>query len=304
MKEYLAKPFLKWAGGKRQLLDKFKVFYPKELKKNKIKNYYEPFLGGGAVFFDIYNNFKIENSFLYDINEELILAYKVIKKEVYELIEILNRIQKQYKKLSEEKRKEYFYDLRESYNLNRFNIDYKHYSENWKFRTAQIIFLNKTCFNGLFRFNSQGKFNTPFGSYKNPTILDEINLVEVSKALDCAVIEKSDYTTIKKQIKKDSFVYYDPPYRPISKTSSFTSYSKSSFLDSDQIQLSELFKEINNKNVFQMLSNSDPKNINKNDNFFDDIFKEFNIYRIPAKRVINSDPKKRKEINEIIVTNY
>ena len=298
------KPFLKWAGGKRQLLEKFIDYYPRELKNNKIRNYYEPFLGGGAVYFDIYKKYTINNAFLFDINEELIICYKVIKNEVYDLIDILSCIEKEYKKLDTEKRKEYYYDVRNSYNINRFNIDYKRYSDNWKFRAAQIIFLNKTCFNGLMRFNSIGKFNTPMGRYKNPKILDKENLLAVSKALTNALIEKADFTIIKEYMTKDSFVYYDPPYRPISKTSNFTSYSKYMFVDENQILLSELFKELDKNNIFQMLSNSDPKNIDENDNFFDDIYSDYNIYRIDAKRSINSKANKRNEIKEIIVTNY
>lgn len=299
-----AKPFVKWAGGKRQLLDKFKEIYPKLLVNNKIDKYFEPFLGGGAVFFDIYNNYKINEAYLYDINEELILAYKVIQKEVFNLIELLRKIETQYKKLNEEKRELYYYELRDSFNLSRFNIDYSNYSENWKFRAAQIIFLNKTCYNGLFRFNSLGKFNTPIGSYKNPIICDDENLIEVSKALMCANIKIADFSEIINDIKRDSFIYYDPPYRPISKTSNFTSYTKNTFLDNDQIKLANIYKDLNKKNILQMLSNSDPKNIDKDDDFFDIIYKDFNIYRIPAKRFINSDANKRFEINEIIVTNY
>ncbi len=300
----MTKPFLKWAGGKRQLLTKFETLYPSELKNNDIDNYYEPFLGGGAVFFDIISKYSIKNSFLFDINEELILCYKVIQKEVYNLIEILAKFEKAFKVLDEPQRKEYYYEIRDIYNLNRFNTDYSNYSENWKFRAAQIIFLNKTCFNGLFRFNSSGKFNTPIGSYKNPKILDEDNLILVSKALENAIIDKADYTILRKYYKNNSFIYYDPPYRPISKTANFTSYSKYSFIDENQIMLSKLFKEFDSKNALQMLSNSDPKNENPDDDFFDKIYSEYNIKRVPARRAINSDATKRSHINEIVVTNY
>jgi len=299
-----AKPFLKWAGGKNQLLSVIKRLYPQELKEKKIKYYYEPFVGGGAVFFDIAQNYEIDSAFLYDINEELILAYHVIQKDVNNLIEFLERYSKQFINLNKEKREKYFYDFRHNFNLQRFNIDYKKYSENWIPRAAQIIFLNKTCYNGLFRFNSKGEFNSPIGLYENPTILDEANLFNVSKLLEIAEIKKADFKEVKDDIKNGSFVYFDPPYRPLSKTSNFTSYSKYSFRDDEQIQLATLFNELNEKGILQMLSNSDPKNTDPTDNFFDLIYKEYNIIRVPAKRIINSNASKRNHINEIIVTNY
>jgi len=299
-----AKPFLKWVGGKRQLLSQFNELYPIELKLKKIKNYYEPFVGGGAVFFDVAQNYEVENAFLYDINDELILAYKVIQRDVYKLIEFLHRYEKQYKKLDDEKRKEYYYELRENYNLQRFNIDYNKYSENWIPRVAQTIFLNKTCFNGLFRFNSKGGFNSPMGRYKNPKILDEQNLLNVSKLLEIATIKKADFREVKNDIKNNSFVYFDPPYRPISKTSNFTSYSKFNFQDDEQLQLAKLFYELDRQGHKLMLSNSDPKNTNPNDDFFETIYADFNITRVDAKRSINSNGNKRNSIKEIVVTNY
>lgn len=299
-----AKPFLKWVGGKRQLLEQFKEFYPIELKAKKIKNYYEPFVGGGAVFFDVAQNYEVENAYLYDINDELILSYKVIQKEIYKLIEFLNKYEKLYKKLSEKKQKEYYYEMRDSFNLNRFNIDYDKYSENWIPRAAQIIFLNKTCFNGLFRFNSKGAFNSPQGRYKNPKILDEQNLLNVSKLLEIATIKKADFREVTNDIKENSFVYFDPPYRPISKTSSFTSYTKLGFEDDQQIQLASLFYDLDKQGSKLMLSNSDPKNTDPEDDFFDSIYSNFNINRVNAKRSINSKADKRKSIKEIVVTNY
>ncbi len=299
-----AKPFLKWAGGKNQLLPIFKKLYPKQLIEGRIKYYYEPFVGGGAVFFDIAQNYKISSAFLYDINEELILTYKVIQKDVIAVLEFLHRFSKQYLNLNKEKQEKYYYDFRHNFNLQRFNIDYEKYSDNWIPRAAQIIFLNKTCFNGLFRFNSKGEFNTPIGLYKNPRILDETNLINVSKLLEIAEIKKADFKCIKSDIKKSSFVYFDPPYRPISKTSSFTSYSKYDFKDDEQIQLAALFNELNEYGSLLMLSNSDPKNTDPSDNFFDMLYKGYNLIRVPAKRAINSDGAKRNSINEIIVTNY
>lgn len=195
-----AKPFLKWVGGKRQLLSQFDELYPVDLKEKKVKNYYEPFVGGGAVFFDVVQRFEIENAFLYDINEELIITYLVIQKDVCKLLDFLNKYDRQYKKLSEEEQKNFYYELRNNFNCQRFDIDYDRYSENWIPRAAQIIFLNRTCFNGLFRFNSKGMFNSPQGKYKNPKIIDEQNLLNVSKVLEIATIRKADFSEVKNDL--------------------------------------------------------------------------------------------------------
>lgn len=300
----VAKPFLKWAGGKGQLLAKFQSLYPTELKENKIKSYFEPFLGSGAVFFDVIQKYKIESAFLYDINDELILTYKVIQKDATKLIDFLNRLQVSYSKLDKVQRHAFFYDQRAKYNLQRNKINYNKYSEKWFPRAAQLIFLNRTCFNGLYRVNSKGEFNSPVGDYKNPTICDEQNILAVNKVLEIAEIKKADFTELTNDIKDKSFVYFDPPYRPISKTSSFKAYSKQLFDDSEQIKLAELFKHLDTSGAKLMLSNSDPKNIDPNDNFFDDIYIDFNIQRISARRLINSNSAKRGTISEIIVTNY
>jgi len=299
-----AKPFLKWAGGKGQLLDKFNDFYPEELKSNQIHHYYEPFVGGGAVFFYIAQQFNIKSAYLFDINEELILSYKVVQRDVSKLIETLEKLSKGYLKLTLEKRSEFYYKIREKFNKERHTFDYNKYSTAWIKRTAQIIFLNRTCFNGLFRFNSSGEFNVPVGRYKNPRILNEQNLQLVSELLSNAEIKKADFREIIKSIQPFSFVYFDPPYRPLNRTSGFTAYSKEKFTDEEQKQLAGLFKELDKKNIKLMLSNSDPKNSNPDDNFFDELYKDFEIFRIPAKRMINSDASKRHAVQEIIVTNY
>jgi DNA adenine methylase len=299
-----AKPFLKWAGGKGQLLPRFQSLYPIELKEERIKTYYEPFLGSGAVFFDIAQNYPIKSAYLYDINEELILAYQVVQKDVFKLLEFLYRYQKTYFNLDKIQRSEFYYEQRTNYNLQRFNIDYNKYSENWVPRAAQLIFLNRTCYNGLYRVNLKGDFNSPVGDYNNPTICDEQNLLAVSKILDIAEVKKADFKEIIRNYRPNSFIYFDPPYRPISKTANFKSYSKHDFSDAEQKQLAILFKKLHLKGSKIMLSNSDPKNIDPNDNFFDSIYSDFNILRIPAKRLINSNASKRGSINELVVTNY
>lgn len=281
-----AKPFMKWAGGKSQLLGQFQKYYPKELKVGRVKKYFEPFLGGGALFLDITQNFSIESAFLTDINEELILAYKVIQRNPESLIEFLWKYSKQYYNLSEEERKEYFYEVRTNLNIQRFQINYRRYSENWIPRAAQLIFLNKTCFNGLFRLNKKGEFNVPFGRYKNPKILDEENILALSKILQIAEINAGNFYSTENKIDENSFVYFDPPYRPISKTSSFTSYSKYSFNEPEQIQLGKYFSKLNlEKNPKLMLSNSEPKNENPDDTFFDDLFDGFYINKVNANRI-------------------
>ena len=298
------KPFLKWAGGKGQLVNAFENYYPHELKRSEIQYYYEPFIGGGAVFFNLVQNYQFKSTFIYDINEELILTYIVVQRDVVKLIEILKEWKEKYESLIKEKQIQYYYKLREDFNLQKISIDFNNYSGRWILRAAQIIFMNKTCFNGLFRFNANGKFNVPAGRYKNPKILDEINILRASELLKNTEIKCADFLQMEKDIKNNSFVYFDPPYRPLSKTSNFTSYSKDGFDDAQQIKLAELFKRLNKKGVKLMLSNSDPKNINPGDNFFDDIYRNYHIVRIPAKRMINSDASKRNSVNEIIVTNY
>ena len=300
----IAKPFLKWAGGKGQLINVFRDFYPDDFKNGKITRYYEPFIGGGAVFFDVVQKYNIQSAYLYDINQDLILTYRVIQQDVFKLIETLDIFQRNYEKLGDKTQSEFFYKTREDFNRNLLKIDYSKYSVEWILRAAQIILLNRTCFNGLFRLNQKGEFNVPAGRYKNPKILDEQNLLKVSKLLEIAEIKKAEFTAVEADIADNSFVYFDPPYRPISKTSDFTSYSKFKFEDAEQIQLGDLFHRLNQKGIKQMLSNSDPKNHDPNDNFFDEIYKDFNISRVPARRMINSNATKRFAINEIIVTNY
>lgn len=301
---FRVKPFLKWAGGKTQLLDVFTHFYPRQLMAHSIENYFEPFVGGGAVFFDIVGRFNIKSAFLYDVNDELILTYRVVQQDALKLIEMLEKYQKKYEKLNEEKQSEYFYTIRQRFNNQHSRVNFKTYSEKWISRAAQTIFLNKTCFNGLFRFNSKGEFNTPKGQYRNPKILDYETILRASELLRVAEIKKADFRQVEKDVRPNSFVYYDPPYRPLNKTSSFTSYSKNSFTDSEQTELASLFHRLNEKGILQMLSNSDPKNTNPDDNFFDELYQKFHIFRVPARRAINSNPAKRRPIKEIVVTNY
>jgi len=304
MSESMAKPFLKWAGGKSQLLLKFDDYFPYQLKEGKIDTYCEPFLGGGAVFFYIAQKYTFKKAFLCDFNKELILTYKVVQRDVDKLVEFLYSYDKKYKRLNEDNRKLFYYEIRNEYNLKGHKINYKKYSSLWAERGAQVIFLNRTCYNGLFRVNRQGGFNVPFGRYKNPKIVDEENLKKVSCLLRKAKIESADFSKIKTKVSENSFVYFDPPYKPISETASFTSYSKCILDDKEQIRLAELYKELHGKKVKLMLSNSDPKNEDKENDFFDRLYEDYHIYRVDARRVINSNPEKRGLIKELIIVNY
>jgi DNA adenine methylase len=298
------KPFLKWAGGKGQLLDTIKDNFPRELMYGEIKKYVEPFIGGGAVFFLVAQFYDFEELYIADINKELILAYKTIKNDVESLIDKLEKIKMEYVPLPEDKRKEYFYAVRKKFNKTLKAIDFKSYQPDWVERTAQIIFLNRTCFNGLFRVNSKGEFNVPFGKYKNPKILDAENLRVVSELLQRAKIKCGDFTTFEELIDESAFVYFDPPYRPLSETSSFTSYSQYTFDDNEQVRLANYYLKLSDKGAKLMLSNSDPKNVDQEDNFFDDAYAGFVIKRVKASRNINSKGTSRGKINELLIMNY
>lgn len=300
-----AKPFLKWAGGKSQLLEQLTNYYPKELRENKIKNYVEPFLGGGALFFAISQRYKIQNAYLSDINKDLILTYKVIQQRPFDLLDFLEQYQKDYDQTEQTKRHDLFLAVRKHFNLQRFEINYKKISDNWVPRAAQFIFLNKTCFNGLFRLNSKEEFNVPYGKYKTAMIFDEPNILAVSKVLQNAEIQIANYLDCFEKINENTFVYFDPPYRPISSTASFTTYTGLEFKDKDQLELAQFFQKIDReKGAKIMLSNSDPKNENPDDDFFEKAFSNYNIFRVTAGRAINCNGNKRGKINELIITNY
>jgi DNA adenine methylase len=299
-----ARPFLKWAGGKTQLLGEFNKRLPEELKTGEITKYAEPFIGGGAVFFSLNQKFSFEHCTICDASEELILTYRVIKKSVNKLIDKLEILESEYLAKDEKDRELLYYEIRDAFNRRLPEINFQKYSAEWVERAAGIIFLNRTCFNGLFRLNRKGEFNVPFGKYRNPEILNEDNLNDVATLLKTTRIVFGDFTGCRKFVDDRSFVYFDPPYRPLNQTSSFTSYSKDGFFDTDQIRLAEFFKELDKKGAKIMLSNSDPRNEDPADTFFDDLFSGYTIERVPAKRMINSNGSRRGKINELIITNY
>ncbi len=299
-----ARPFLKWAGGKTQLLGEFGKRLPAELHEGKITRYVEPFIGGGAVFFALNQRFSFERSYICDVNEELFLSYRVVQRSVKKLISELETLETAYLSRSEKKREEFYYEVRDGFNKKLPEIDFRKYKLEWIERAAQIIFLNRTCYNGLFRVNRRGGFNVPFGRYKNPDILNEDNLNDVATFLKTTTILQGDFTQCRKFVDKHTFVYFDPPYRPLNPTSSFTSYSKNGFYDKDQVRLVDFFKELDGKGAKILLSNSDPKNEHPDDTFFDDLFSEYFIERVPAKRMINCNGARRGNISELIITNY
>lgn len=293
------RPFVKWAGGKGSLISQLSNYYPDELKSGKINKYVEPFLGGGAVLIDILQNYDIKEVYAFDINLDLINCYNVIKKDLEELINILSIMEEDYFKLDTTKREKYFYDIRREYNS--YNISPKNISVK---RASEFIFLNRTCFNGLYRVNKKGEFNVPFGRYKNPTICDSNNLKNLSKLIENVNFIYGDYKESEKYIDCNTFVYFDPPYRPLNVTSGFTSYTKEDFNDDDQKELANYFYKLNLKGTKLMLSNSNPKNTNKEDNFFENLYYEFNINEVSAKRMINSNASGRGKISELLITNY
>ena len=292
------KPFVKWAGGKNSLIPQITKYYPYELKNGSIERYIEPFVGGGAVLIDILQKYEVKEAYAFDINIDLINCYNVIKNNVEELISKLDKKEKEFLVLNDEERQIYFYDIRAEYN------SYKLKDELDVKRATEFIFLNRTCFNGLYRVNKDGKFNVPCGKYKNPTVCDASNLRNLSKLIQNVVFEYGDYTKSEKYVNDNTFVYFDPPYRPLSVTSGFTSYTKEDFNDDNQKELAKYYNRLNLKNAKLMLSNSNPKNVNENDNFFENIYNGFYINEVSAKRMINSNAKGRGEISELLITNY
>ena len=298
--ERQVKPFLKWAGGKGQLIDQIAPYLPSAFGKGKIKKYFEPFLGGGALFFWLAEQYEFEIAYLYEINPAVNICYQVIKKDIKNLVKELNQLESEYLSSSEKAREKLFYEKREEFNrfLRRKAVN------SLVRRTALLIFLYKTCFNGLYRVNSKGDFNVPFGRYKNPAICNEDNLYAVNELLQKTEIVCGDFALCLENADNESFVYFDPPYRPISATASFTSYSKDTFDDAEQKRLRKVFGDLDKNDACVMLSNSDPKNIDPQDNFFDDLYRGYHIERLTATRLINCNAERRGVITEILVMNY
>ena len=270
--------FVKWAGGKGQLLEQFKPLFPKNFNR-----YIEPFVGSGAVFFYIIQKFKPKEIIIADINEELINTYKIIKNDVERLIVEL----KQHKEYHTAEEKKYYLTIRATDPKELPKLE----------RAARFIYLNKTCFNGLYRVNSKGQFNVPMGSYKNPDIVQEERLRLVSKLLKKVIIKVMSFEKVVNLAKKEDFIYFDPPYYPLKKGKSFTTYTKDAFLEKEQKLLAEVFQKLDKKGCFIMESNSDTK-------FIKDLYTKYNIHFVQATRMINCNGDKRGKINEVVITNY
>ena len=292
------KPFLKWAGGKGQLLKEIEKYYPFEDKT--ITKYAEPFIGGGAVLFDILSKYDLKEVYISDINAELINTYTIVREHLEDLLELLDKYQREYVPLETEDRKIYYTEKRNRFNDLKVNGDSAENTE----KAALMIFLNKTCFNGLFRVNKKGLFNVPMGAYKNPLICDEKNLRAVSDKLQKVEIVCGDYRESENFIDKNTFVYFDPPYRPLTETSSFTAYTENLFNDKEQLELAEFVERMHEKGAKVVVSNSDPKNSNTEDNFFDNIYSSHKIKRVEATRMINCNSELRGKIKELLISNF
>ena len=266
-------PFLKWAGGKTQLLAAFDEHIPP-----KFNRYYEPFVGGGAMFYNMYARKDQLTAVLSDLNAELINCYISVRDDVEELIEVLKEHRNE---------REYFYEVR--------SLDASKLSKTD--RAARLIYLNKTCFNGLYRVNSRGQFNVPFGSYKNPRTCDETNLRAVSEALRNVTLKSETFADSLSTAKRNDFVYLDPPYQPLSATANFTSYTSKCFGEKDQEELAEVVTQLDKRGCKFMLSNSD-------NDFVRDLYKNFRIETVLAARAINCRGDKRGKITELLVMNY
>lgn len=291
-----AKPFIKWVGGKSQLLPALISRLPKNLDFSAT-TYIEPFIGGGAFFFWLLSNNKpFKKVIINDANTALINTYKVIRDMPEELIDTLSAIKEEYIALDDtSKQKEYYYEKRVLFNSGDISSLEK---------AAYLIFLNKTCFNGLYRVNAKGLFNVPHGSYSNPLICDPDTIRADSALLQNVEIRNSDFASVLQDVDEHCFVYFDPPYRPLSETSSFCSYCEGGFDDNEQQRLAECCRIIAQKGGRWLLSNSDPKGLCPDDCFFDRLYQGFNIQTVQANRMLNANPKKRGKLSELLISNY
>ena len=292
----LAKPFVKWAGGKTQLLGDIERMLPAGISQEEGVVYVEPFVGGGAVLFWMLQHFpNIRRAVINDINPHLITTYRVVKEQPGELVKQLKGVQDEYLPLKEEDRKEYYLGKRDVYNESSLpDVE----------RAALFIFLNRTCFNGLYRVNSKGKFNVPHGRYVNPRICDEGTIFADSQVLQRVEILCGDFADTLVYASPDALFYFDPPYKPLSRTSSFNSYAKEEFGDEEQMRLGDFCHEITGSGARFILSNSDVKGTDGQNDFFDDMYKAYHINRVLATRMVNANPDKRGTLTELLVRNY
>lgn len=299
----MSKPFVKWAGGKRQLLPVIESNLPEGLG-DSITRYCEPFIGGGALLFHLLGKHNFKEVYISDMNTGLITVYYQIRDNLEELIIELGKLRDEYYSLPDlDAKAEYYYDHRKNYNL--LAKDGVVVGEHEKIVLASLfIFINKTNFNGVYRVNRKGEFNIAFGKNESPAILDEENLRAVSKDLQSIHIHHGSYQDAEEWIDENTFVYLDPPYRPLNLSANFNSYMSSGFNDEDQAELSDWVQKQSGRGAKLMLSNSDPKNFNPDDNFFDDLYSWATIQRVSARRNVSPDASTRGKMNEILVTTY
>ena len=292
-----AKPFIKWVGGKGQLIEQLEALLPADFDKWENVTYIEPFVGGGAMlFYMLQRHSNIKSAVINDINEDLTTCYKVVRDNPKDLVDSLADIQKEYYSLhSEDLRKQFFMLMRDEFNTKALDPIRN---------TTLFFFLNRTCFNGLYRVNKSGLFNVPFGKYTNPQICDPATIRKDSELLQRVEIMTGDFEATFEHAQGNTLFYFDPPYRPLSDTSSFNDYAKEAFNDDAQIRLKEYCDQIDEAGFQFMLSNSDCKGKNEEDNFFDVLYGAYHIERVWASRNINSNPNKRGKLTEILVHNY
>lgn len=297
MTKIKAKPFIKWVGGKGQLIEQLEALLPADFSERENVTYIEPFVGGGAMLFYMLQKYpNIKSAVINDINPDLTLCYQVVRDNPTELVKSLDAIQTEYRALrTEEERKIFFLNKRD-----RFNTKSLDSIEN----CTLFFFLNRTCFNGLYRVNKAGKFNVPFGKYSTPTICDADTIYADSRLLQKVEIMTGDFEQTYTKIEDNTFFYFDPPYRPLSNTSSFNDYSKEDFNDNAQIRLKHFCDKLNEIGVDFMLSNSDCLGKDGIDRFFDDLFIDYRIERVWASRNVNAIASKRGKLTEIVVNNY
>lgn len=287
-------PFVKWVGGKRQLLHRIQSYYPFQKYPN-INKYIEPFVGGGAVLFDILNIFHLKEVYVSDINADLILTYKTIRDTPYDLIELLSEYQHEYSTCPIDKKEDYYTDKKRKYNsLKSLTIE----------KAALFIFLNKTCFNGLYRVNKSGEFNVARGTYRPYTICDKDNILAVSSKLQNVGLVAADYHVCQSFVDANTFVYLDPPYRPLSNVTNTIHYDISEFDDKKQIELADFFMDLDTTGAKLLMSNSNPKNTDIHDDFFEILYENFYINYVDAKRSINNNPYGRGTVSELLISNY
>ena len=299
-KAVVAKPFVKWAGGKGNLLQKLEALLPTDFDDLENVTYIEPFVGGGAMLFHMLQRHKcIRRAVINDINADLIRCYQLIANDPQTLIERLKNIENNYYSVDFPTRKELFYAYREQYNSEGIHPDE---------RAALFIFLNHTCFNGLYRVNAAGKFNVPYGRYKKPVICNEELIMadhRLLNSVELVIRQPGDYKLVRQNLSRNypNFVYFDPPYRPLSTTSSFKEYSNNPFEDRQQEELKHLCDRLSAQNCLIMQSNSDSKTEDGN-SYFETLYEGYVIQRILASRFINADPEKRKKLTEVVIRNY